>query len=604
MNRSRSVSQTESSSSRGRTLGGSPRRICLFAACALSWGACTGGIDAAGRDQDGGGTPGRGGRGGSAGQGGDPGALKLDRNPGRPLVCDAPGRAHLGTTPFVPLTSREYLRTVADLLAPLSVDLSGRISDSHLRAGFAPEEALAATRDDVGSQHGGAQAIGARVGAGLAQLGIDGCPPGSAGAERACLDAFLDDFGRRAYRRPLDQDERARAVALFESQRRDADFATALSVLVEGLVQSPQFLYRLELGGPDEGGRSKLSGYEVAARLSYLLWGSMPDRELFAAAERGELDDADGVSAQVRRMLDDPRARNLAHDYTDLWLHLDLRRPRAGVSQKSSEKFPRYTAETVTALNAGFDRFVEDALLGDEGGLRKLLGSRTAWVNASSAWIYDVEATGGDLQPVALDPRRRQGLLTQALLLATGANREKQAPIQRAVVVLEHLLCAPPPPPPDAALTMQPPPAPVPRTTRQRLEEEHETQSASCKSCHSVIDAFGFAFEHYDAVGRWQDEEDGMPIDASARVEGTYDADGDFRDAIGLIDKLRDSEQVAQCHVEHFLRFSLGRDLAEDDGCAVAQLTNTVVDSPSDLRALVEDLTRSELFRYRSSFVR
>jgi Protein of unknown function (DUF1592)/Protein of unknown function (DUF1588)/Protein of unknown function (DUF1595)/Protein of unknown function (DUF1585) len=566
--------------------------------CAIAVAACSG------SSGDSGGTGGA----GNSTKGGNGGSqqaeIVLDRNPNRKLVCDDPNQVEIGNTPLVRLTNAEYARTISDLLAPIKIDIQAKLSGNNLRTGFAPDEALVATNDVVGGHNTASIDVGKAVSAGLATLKIDGCPPANAAAEGKCFDAFLDSFVTRAYRRPLDADERARLKGLYDAQRKVDDFNTTIATVAEAVVQGPQFLYRVEIGDEERDGIRKLSGHEVASRLSFLIWGSMPDEELFKAATDGGLDDGEGVASQVSRMLADERANGLARDYIELSMHLETRRPRAELSQKNTKVFAKYTAGAVAGLNAGFDRFVEHALLGEEGGIRKLLSSTDVWVNDDTAFIYGVNAPGSkDLQRVAADGAQRAGILTQGLLLTTGANAEKQAPVQRAMVVLDHFLCQPPPPPPGGMIPPPPPPEPVARTTRQRLELEHEAQSAVCMSCHTVIDQFGFAFEHYNAIGAWQDEEDGKPIDASVSIADTYDTDGDYTDAVPFIEKLAQSEQVAQCHVESFFRFASGRAAAETDGCTVAKLTDRVVHSKDDFRALVETFTSSDVFRFRSALV-
>jgi len=570
---------------------------CLCAT-AISVAACSG------NSGDSGGTGGAGNspRGGSGGSQKD--EIVLDRNPNRRLVCDDPNQVEIVATPLFRLNNAEYARTISDLLAPIPIDIQAKLSGNNLRTGFAPDEALVATNDVVGGHNSASVDVGKAVSTGLASLKIEGCPPANAAAEEKCFDAFLNSFVTRAYRRPLEAGERSRLKGLYVAERKVDDFNTTIATVTEAIVQGPQFLYRVEIGEEERDGMRKLSGHEVASRLSFLIWGSMPDEELFKVATDGGLDDGDGVASQVSRMLSDERANNLARDYIELSLHLDTRRPRAELGQKNTKVFPKYTAGAVAGLNAGFDRFVEDALLGEEGGIHKLLSSTDVWVNDDTAFVYGVNAPGSkELQPVRADGAERAGILTQGLLLSIGANAEKQAPVQRAMMVLDHFLCQPPPPPPGGMIPPPPPPEPVARTTRQRLELEHEAQSAVCMSCHSVIDQFGFAFEHYNAVGAWQDEEDGKPIDASVSIVDTYDADGDYNNAVPLIQKLAQSEQVAQCHVESFFRFASGRAAVETDGCTVARLTDRVVQSKDDFRTLVETFTASDVFRFRSALV-
>jgi len=270
---------------------------------------------------------GGGGEGGTGGESPPEGELKLDRNPTKSLTCRDPQAPNVGATPLVRLSNAEYDNTLRDLLT--GIDVSGdKLPTSGLRPGFAPDDALGATKDMVNSIGTLANPSALKVGANLGKLGISACPPVNADAEGACLDAFIDGFAMRAYRRPVRDDERIRIKAFVAEQRKSDDFPTAIATLVEGMLQSPQFQYRLELGSAAENGVAKLSGYELASRLSYLFWESMPDHELFKAATNGDLDSPEGLEKQVKRMLAHERSRALAGRFTHLWLGLEERLPK------------------------------------------------------------------------------------------------------------------------------------------------------------------------------------------------------------------------------------------------------------------------------------
>ncbi|MDX2024132.1 MAG: DUF1592 domain-containing protein [Deltaproteobacteria bacterium] len=528
--------------------------------------------------------------------------IKLDRNPSHPLTCNDSKKVVTGSTPFVRLSATQYANTLRDLLAPLKMPGAPLPPDT-LRPGFAPDDAFAAGTDVVEAVSSQATNLGTLVASNLDKLGLAGCPPANANAETACMDGFIKGFVTRAYRRPPSDDERKAIETLFANARKSGDFSQAIGTVVEGVLQTPQFLYRLEIGGGAQDGSAKLSGYEMASRLSYLLWNSMPDAELMTAAGEGALDDSKGIASQVQRMLKDERAKQMAGDFVDAWLHLDLRLSRAAGSAKDKTAFPNYSDAVSKDLVSGLDSFIEDSLLGDKGGIRKLLGSRSGWVNQNTAPIYGATSSGSQLTKIELNGDQRRGLLTQPALMAALANPEKHAPVRRGVLVLEGILCQSPPPPPNGMIPPQPAPdTSVKRTTRERLIAEHESQGGSCKSCHEVIDGAGFAFENYNAIGQWQDKEDGLDVNSSAVITGTYDADGNYKNAVEMIDRLAQSEQVAQCYTETFYRYAMARELTEDDGCNIGYLTDRVIKSDSDMASLIEALTTAPGFRYRSAF--
>lgn len=578
-------------------------RTCLLTAlsitCAASFAACT----ASTTDGDGGGDN-EGGQGG--GNPPPPKAGSLTRNPNYTLVCEEPKGLNTGNTPLSRLTNTEYENTLAALLAPIKVPQKPQLPMEVVTNGFSNNWEGQNPSDPLIEQFElGAQSAAAAVVQNLASLKLQGCGGSGEAAEASCAAAFLDSFGVRAFRRPLQEDEKQRFLAFFTKSKAAFGFNKALELTTTVLLSSPQFLYKLEFGeGDATKGAVKLTGYEMASRLSYLLWDSMPDEALFTAAREGKLETSEGLGEQLDRMIDDPRARQALNEFAGQWLHLGRVSGNASAERKNKTLFPKYTQDTAQALSEGLHEFLADSLLGDGGGIKKLLTSNKAWVNDKTAFIYEVSAPqGATLAPVELDASKRRGLTTQAGLLAGLAHDANQAAVLRGQFVLDLLLCQPPPPPPNNMVPSIPPvDTSVKRTTRQRLVLEHEAQGGSCKSCHEIIDGVGFAFENYDAIGKWQTEEEGLPIDSSAYIKDSFDADGDFANAIEMTEKLSRSEQTYQCFVEQFYRYAMARSTQEVDGCSVASLTDQMVDNEGDFRGLLKALVRTNAFRYRSAF--
>jgi len=532
----------------------------------------------------------------------------LRRNPSRRLVCEDPDKPQLAETPLVRLTNAEYHNAVADLIAPLSLAADDQPAlpletpfdgYSNHHKGQTPSTELIETFET------GSLDVGDLVIENFDELGIDDCPPKDADDEQACFDAFVDSFAMRAFRHPLDDNERERLSDFYEALRDEYDFDQAMRLVVNGVLQTPQFLYRIELG-QGNGKKMKLSGYEVASRLSFLLWDTMPDDELFEAAANGDLDSADGIQTELARMLADPRSQSAIERFTGEWLGLD--RLASFAEAKDTDVFEDFDQAVADDLMEGLRLYIEETLTNEGGGLQKLLTSRTAFVNARTAGIYGVDAPDGNkLARVKLDRNERKGLTTQAAVLAGLAAETEHSPILRGVWMMEHILCQPPPPPPEDLDTDEPAPAPDSNLTkRERTVIEHGAK-AICSGCHQQIDGIGFGYENYDAIGQYRTEEivaDGTSrmVDPSASIIGSGDMDGEYENALSMIDAVAASEQVAQCFVEHFYRYALARSTAKEDGCNIARITDKAVESEGDFQSLLRSFVTTDAFRFRTQF--
>lgn len=590
----------------------SGKRSAWFAAAAFAvapaFTACGGGGSAGGG--------GNGNEGGAGGSGGNQPVGSLERIPGHELTCADPGATTVGETPLLRLTNLEYANSIRDLVAPLTLPTMTTLPRETPTEGyFNFAVGQGATDDLVTSLEDSARGVGDLVSKNLGRLGLDGCPPANADGEKACADNFIATFGGRAYRHVLTDAEKSSLADLYAAARKqNLDFTGAIDVLVEAIVQAPQFLYRPETGTPG-GPALKLTDWEMASRLSYFLWDTMPDEPLRAAAAQGALtrDDA-SLEKEVGRMLDDPRARAATLEFARQWLNFDYWTGNTDVSKKDLKVYSSYSADMSTSMWDGLRLYIEDSLYGADGGLPKLLSSSKGFVNDKTASVYGVNApNGATLAAVDLDPKQRAGLLTQAAILAGTAHAANQSPIFRGKFVLEYLLCNPPSPPPNntipAATKMLPADAVV--TTRQRLEMEHEG-ATSCAGCHRIIDGFGFAFENYDAIGAYRTEEPvldrtdtgktvgKLPVNAQTKVINTFDIDGDYPDGVALTKKLATSEQAAQCFVQNYYKYALGRPQTEQDGCAIRQLTDALLGARGDFRKFVLSLVKTPAFRYRS----
>jgi hypothetical protein len=428
------------------------------------------------------------------------------------------------------------------------------------------------------------------------------------GSDRACAGAMIDLYGARAYRRPLAACERDELLAGYDDAVADGEgFTEGATRVLMRMLQAPAFLYRVELGaGPLDGAADLLTPYETASRLSYLLWGSMPDDELFAAAAEGALATPEQLAAQAERMLADPKARRRVRQMHREWLHLGAVKE----VQRDGNLFPGFDAlKDRLVLQA--ERFAEHVVFDDpDGDLRALLTAPRALLTAELAPLYGVDAAAAGLSPddgdpatdefkvVELDPAQRAGLFTHAAILGALAKPTAPAPVLRGKYLLERLACvSPPPPPPD--IVMQPPDGALGDTTRERWAALTEAEGTTCAGCHAIINSPGHAFGHYSAVGGWMADEGGFPIDAAASFVGLGFA-GEFADAVEMLALLADEPSVRACVLGRWFRFAYGRaPTGDQDMCTVDELGQRFAASDGDLRDLLVGLTQTDAFRYR-----
>jgi hypothetical protein len=335
-------------------------------------------------------------------------------------------------------------------------------------------------------------------------------------------------------------------------------FRDGMRVVVEAVLQSPQFLYRTELSAAAASdGRIALDDFEVASRLSFLIWNSMPDDALFGSAKSGALSSAVEVETAARRLLMDARAtKKLIAFHEQAWQF-----GRFSKIAPDAATYPDVPADIVERVGEASRRFVQQ-VIGDGGGLAEFLSAPYAFADSALAPLYGKSVSSG-LARVDFASNERQGFLMQVGFLASNSYAIKTDPIHRGLFVLRDLLCRHiPEPPPGASTTPPPATAPTPKTTRE--EVSLLTEQIDCSSCHSQINPPGFAFEGFDAIGRARSEEDGTPVDTS----GTIALDGaevGFRDAGELVQALARSPEARACYARKWLAFAYGHELGEDD---------------------------------------
>jgi hypothetical protein len=518
---------------------------------------------------------------------GDPELPKPPAGGSESLVCS---EVTPGPSPLRPLTRDEYDRTIEDLLGDVSAPAQG----------FPPENEVLGFRNNAAANlanpllvegyMNAAEALAVSATSERLEL-VAPCPSGD---QTACGRSFVRDLGTRAYRRPITEAEATSLDALFDAFL-PISYVQAVQVTLTALLQSPQFLYRIDSWrAPTE-----QTGALLASRLSYLLTGSMPDAELFAAAAEGRLATAEEIELQARRLIETPRARDVMRSFHEQWLGLSLLDGVARIAEDVPAPAEGMADPVlVQSWRESFRRFVDHAVW-NEGTVSALLTSPMMFVDQKLAPLYGESAPSEDFLGVER-PDRRAGLLTQPALLALLAHSDQSAPVLRGVFVRERIMCIeiiPPPPTVNAV----PPPVDPSATTRERFAQH--TADPVCAGCHQLIDGLGFGFERYDQFGRYRTEENGLPVDESGEVVGTEDLelDGPYNGAIELANRLATSSRVRDCLATSFYRFAMGRTETDADQCSLDQVKQRFSDSHGAFNELLVAVTLSDAFRYRAA---
>jgi hypothetical protein len=500
-----------------------------------------------------------------------------------------PAPAAVATTRFARLSHRQWENTVRDLLRlPELPGLSAKFS-TDAAGTFTSGERLSVSDNLRTDYQSAAEVLSQTVAqdpTALARIVPPGLPPGKDGAQ-----TFIRDFGRRAYRRPLGDLEVQAYLALFQQGPTLIPgidpFAAGVQLTLEAMLQSPHFLYRTELGTGT--GRQRLGDYEVAAKLSYALANTMPDEPLFAAAAGGTLRSQDQVTAQAERLLGQGGPAVSFHE--ELFGLQGL----ATELEKDAAKFPEFKPAWRDSIAKESSLFLGE-IFGKGQGLTELLTAPVTFVDATLASLYGVKApAGAGFGRVELDPKQRAGFLTQIGFLARSGETESD-PILRGAFINQRLLCLDLAPPPDATANIAQPP-PSARTNRQRVTAI--TSSAMCAACHhAVINPAGFAFENYDALGRYRTTEGGAPVDAA----DTYDfASGakSFRDGIEFSRLLADSPEVHRCYAQGWFSYLEGRSPRPEDEPFVKWLAARSLGERASLKSLALAVVTDDSFLTR-----
>ncbi|MES1255861.1 MAG: DUF1592 domain-containing protein, partial [Acidobacteriota bacterium] len=409
----------------------------------------------------------------------------------------------------------------------------------------------------------------------------------------ACVQRILAHFAHRAYRRPVTAAEVAALVKLVGAARKEGlNLEEAIQTAVEAVLVSPDFLFRIERDGApsDAGLPHRVSDVELASRLSYFLWSSMPDDELLALAESGKLSRPEVLDAQVTRLLADPRSASLGDNFAGQWLeirNLDAIKP-------DPDKFPEWSAELKEAMRTETSLFF-NAVLRENRPISEFLNARYTFLNETLAKFYGIDGvTGPDFRRVDLSTTQRGGILGHASVLAVSSYPTRTSVVLRGKYILDNILGSPPPPPPPNVPVLDESAVGTLLSLRQQMEQHRA--NATCAVCHSKMDPLGFALENYDAIGRWRTMDGKFPVDSTGTLpDGTkFDGPGEMRQALTAR-----VPQLADNLIEKMLIYALGRGVDASDRRVVRAINRAWAAKDYRFQTLVFEVVHSLPFGSR-----
>ncbi len=415
------------------------------------------------------------------------------------------------------------------------------------------------------------------------------------GSELQYAREILLPFVKKAYRRPPTESELDRLTGLVQyALDQRASFEESIQVAVQAVLTSPYFLFRWELDPVNKEGEGTraLNDYELASRLSYFLWSSMPDDELLSLADEGRLHDPEVLNYQVERMIQDPKSDALVTNFAGQWLQfrsLDTVTP-------DPVQYPSFTPDLREAMRRESELFFAE-IMRTNRSLTDFLDADFTYLNKTLARHYGMDGVEGDeFQRVSLDAAsQRGGVLTQGSVLTLTSNPTRTSPVLRGKWILEQILgTPPPPPPPDAPMLEESKEAALSGSLRERMEQHR--MKPDCATCHEKMDPIGFAFENFNAVGEWRDLDSGFPIDPAGKLpDGT-----EFKGPKDLIAELKNRDTFVHSVIEKMLTFALGRGLEYYDQCTTEAIFEEVKENHLKFQSLVKAVVLSKPFQMRN----
>jgi hypothetical protein len=421
------------------------------------------------------------------------------------------------------------------------------------------------------------------------------CTPKKAAAEeKACATTILSKLARLAYRRPVTETDLSGLLRFYDDGRKNGGFEAGVEMALRAMLASPKFVFRVERdpSGVAGGGAYTLSDLELASRMSFFLWSSIPDEELLAAAETRRLHEASTLSRQIQRMLADPKSEALVTNFAGQWLH--IRNLRSATPDKND--FPNFDQTLLQAFERELDLFV-GSILRENRSVLELLTADYTFVNERLAEHYGIpHIAGSHFRRISNIDEPRRGLLGKGGILLVTSHADRTSPVLRGKWILDNLVGSPPPPPPPEVPPLPDAQGAKSPTMRARMEEHRA--NPVCAACHKVMDPLGLALENFDAVGAWRTEDNGQRVDASGQLTDGTKIDGvtSLRDAL-----LSRPDVLATTTTEKLLTYALGRGLEAEDMPAVRTIVRDAERNGYRFATIIEGVVKSTPFRMRKA---
>jgi hypothetical protein len=486
--------------------------------------------------------------------------------------------------PIRRLTTGEYASSVADLFPGFTMPQFSLLQDPKVLGFTNFSSSQTGSLVWAEQYEAAAEAIAKLVAADPTML--TGCDAAVKG-EVACAQPYLFDLAKRAYRRPLTDAEKQALTGLLNLSSDTVPYQNRLWLSIEGILLSPKFLFRPEFGDTSKAVAKgvPLTTYEIATRLSYFIRGSIPDAELTASADSGDLANPAEIKRQAQRLLLQQASQDHLVLFHEQWLGIDT----ISALTKDPTVYPTFSPLLASEMGEETTTFLQNVLFKNPGTFTDLFTASYTFANADLAAFYGVAPPANDWDKVQLDPSQRSGILTQASLLGTLAKDSQTDPVRRGKFILNQILCQTIPSPTPAIVALF---QPMDTSQTMRVQFEQHRDDPICATCHSLIDPLGLPFEHYDGTGAWRDTDRGMDLDVTGSLEGVP-----FDGIPQLSQLIVGNPETRGCYATQWFRFANGRLEGDSDTDYLTWLSSGFAPD-TKLIDLVTSIAQSDSFRY------